>query len=554
MSLLTSRSTSTPASLPAPMARRALAIFALIVAIAAILNVLVAPATPATPPALSQPVVRDAAGPIAPPENLPRLCDACGAAAPPWLSADHSPLVKGAGGAAIVNPRDISAASSEAPPDPRFGVVEAFAAPYTASYAGVGWERVNFDWPSLQPKGPFMWNRAAVSGAMLAREIAAGRQIIGIIGGRPAWAVDAHGIPQGLYLPPNDPRNQWGAFVTRLVRRYEGRVQHWIIWNEPDVWNPHSKGYTWPGTVADFARLLKVAYVQIKRIDPHMVVHLAATTYWWDRAYGRPLYLGRLFDELAKDPNARKNNWYFDVASAHIYNVPEDVETILRIDKDLMHAHGFDKPIWLVETNALPTRDGPWAMTAPHWNATAAEQSAFVAQATALALAAGAGRVSFYKMADPRTLSPSAYPVGLVRPDGSARPVVAALRATTHALAGFVSARDLGSNGTARAVLVNRGAHGGTLVLWNTAAQATSVTVSVPVPRHATPAWLATHIYVVADDDTYRVVPMSISGGRAIMQLQLAASECARDNSCHIGGAPLMVVAPSLPSVDGLAG
>src|SRR5579864_3493861 len=144
MSLLTSRSTSTPASLPAgPLARRALAIFALIVAIAALLNVLVAPAAP---PAPSQPVVRDAAGPIAPPVNLPRLCAACGAAAPPWLSADHSPVVKGAGGAAIVDPRSISAASSEAPPDPRFGVVEAFAAPYAASYAGVAWERVNFDW------------------------------------------------------------------------------------------------------------------------------------------------------------------------------------------------------------------------------------------------------------------------------------------------------------------------------------------------------------------------------------------------------------------------
>jgi hypothetical protein len=88
-------------------------------------------------------------------------------------------------------------------------VVEAFVAPFAAAYAGVGWERINFDWPSLQPTGPASWNKAAVSGAMINGEIAAGREIVGLIGGRPRWALDARGLPRGLYLPPDDPRNLW---------------------------------------------------------------------------------------------------------------------------------------------------------------------------------------------------------------------------------------------------------------------------------------------------------------------------------------------------------
>lgn len=530
-------------------ARRVLAVFALLATVIGLIGTLLAPTRPPVP---APPPQRDAAGIITPPGPLPRLCSACGAAAPPWVDPAHSPVVVGPGGPLRVDPRRIAAAASEAPPDRRFGVVEAFTSPFAASYAGVGWERVNFDWPSLQPTGPHMWNRAAVPGTLLAREIAAGREIVGIIGGRPHWAMDAHGLPLGLYLPPNDPRNLWGAFVAELARRYRGRVKDWIVWNEPDVWDPHNGGYTWPGTVEDFARLLKVAYVQIKSVDPSLVVHLAATTYWWDRAYNRPLYLDRLFDVLARDPNARKNNWYFDVASAHIYNVPDDVETIINIDRDLMRKHGFDKPIWLVETNAMPTRDGPWAMVAPRWMATAGEQASYVVQASALALAADAARVEFYKMADPAHLSPQAYPVGLVRPDGTARPVIAALRATTHALAGWVRASDLGTTASGvRVVAVTRRGGAATLVLWNTRATPVTVTVGLTAPAGATQEWLDGHIDVVTDEDTRLPLPATLSGTQATLRLTLPASTCAQDGLCRIGGAPMMVLAPSMPRLVG---
>ncbi|MDQ2830457.1 MAG: hypothetical protein M3Y74_15595, partial [Chloroflexota bacterium] len=273
--------------------RRLLAVFAFVICLLGVIGVFVAPAAaPAaiqqTTPAPVAATLHDAAGPFDPLGAPPRLCSACLPPAAPWDAPGVSPIIDGTGNAPHVDPRQVAAATNDPPPDRRFGVVQAFTAPYAASYAGIGWERVNFDWCALQPAGPHGWNRAAVSGAMINDEIAHGREIVGIIGCLPSWAAGPHGLPSGLYLAPDDPRNSWGAFVAELARRYRGRVRHWIIWNEPDVWNAHVAGYTWPGTVADFAQLQRVAYLQIKRVDPTLVVHLAATTYWWDAAYGRP--------------------------------------------------------------------------------------------------------------------------------------------------------------------------------------------------------------------------------------------------------------------------
>ena len=87
--------------------------------------------------------------------------------AAPWTAPGVSPIIDGRDNAPHVDPRQVAAATNDPPPDRRFGVVQAFTAPYAASYAGIGWERVNFDWCALQPVSPHGWNRAAVSGADL---------------------------------------------------------------------------------------------------------------------------------------------------------------------------------------------------------------------------------------------------------------------------------------------------------------------------------------------------------------------------------------------------
>src|SRR5512147_2079656 len=123
-------------------------------------------------------------------------------------------------------------------PDPRFGVVEGFRDPTSAKDLNFGWERILFYWSELQPNGPDDWNIFHVEDGWISAALANGRQVIGLLENTPRWATDGAnqiGVPRGLYLPIDDPNNLWAAFVRKVVKRYAGRIDHWIIWNEPDI-------------------------------------------------------------------------------------------------------------------------------------------------------------------------------------------------------------------------------------------------------------------------------------------------------------------------------
>ncbi len=120
--------------------------------------------------------------------------------------------------------------------------------------------------------------------------MAAGREVVGLIVNTPPWALqdgNVPGVPSGLYLRDDDPNNLWATFVRRIVSQYAGRIDHWIIWNEPDIWEPSYPGRTWGGDEKDFFQLLRVAYNVIKQTNPNATVHLSAFTYYWDVNYGR---------------------------------------------------------------------------------------------------------------------------------------------------------------------------------------------------------------------------------------------------------------------------
>src|SRR5512146_1307839 len=82
----------------------------------------------------------------------------------------------------------VSAQSSA--PDPRFGIVEAFVNSAAATEAGAGYTRVILRWDVIQPSGPDDWKPANVPDPFIAAELAAGRQVVGLLIGTPAWAAD----------------------------------------------------------------------------------------------------------------------------------------------------------------------------------------------------------------------------------------------------------------------------------------------------------------------------------------------------------------------------
>ncbi len=318
----------------------------------------------------------------------------------------------------------------------RFGVIESYTAPRAANNLGVSWTRVRFQWAEVQPNGPETW-KSTVREEQIDGEIDAGREVVGLLIGIPAWARAENNLPAGLYLPYDDPGNLWANFVREAVGRYDGRIDHWIIWNEPDIDDPAAPGHTWDGSIEDFIQLLRVAYLAAKETNPHAVIHLPAFTYFWN-----PDYIGDFFNVLVAQPDAAANGYFFDVATAHLYFQPGTVYDGIRILYDEMAARGLPwKPVWLVETNAPPIDDEAWPVENWTLSVTMNEQAAFIPQAVAAALAAGAERIAVYKLLDLRSdREANPEPFGLLRMDGTRRPAFGTYITTIRYLAGAVRA------------------------------------------------------------------------------------------------------------------
>ena len=323
-----------------------------------------------------------------------------------------------------------------APPgDIRFGVIESFEDPAAAARLGAAWTRIRFQWADVQPDGPDDWE-PPLDDEALAAELAAGREVVGLLIGIPAWARDRRGLPRGLSLPLDDPDNTWAVFVAQVVSRYAGRIDRWIIWNEPDIDDRDAPGHTWDGTIEEFVQLQRTAYLTAQSANPDAIIHLGAFTYFWD-----PDYFARFLDEVAADPDAATHNYYFDVATAHLYFQPNAVYNILYAFRRVMDDHGLEQPIWLVETNAPPMNDPYWEVDNWTLAVTLNEQAAFIPQAIAAAFAAGAERVSIYKLKDTegdRAANPE--PFGLMRWDNSRRPAFDTYRIAIRLLGGVTAA------------------------------------------------------------------------------------------------------------------
>ncbi|MGE5603416.1 MAG: DUF5722 domain-containing protein [Nitrososphaerales archaeon] len=409
-------------------------------------------------------------------------------------------------------------------PDPRFGIVEAFVNADSATAAGAGYSRIILRWDVIQPDGPADWKPANVPDPYVAAELAAGRQVVAVLIGTPKWAA-LHPEDGARAVPDTDA---WAAFAKRMAQHYRGRIRHWIIWNEPDVWQAGHPGQTWAGSVDDYARLLRTAYSAIKSVDPDLQVHVAGLTYFWDWSHGRRQYLDRLLDVLAADPAAPANGYYFDAVVYHLYFKPLQAPKVLAEVAASLQKHGImGKELWVNETNAPPSEDKqelPWS--APRYRVSLDEQAAFVLQEFSLAFAAGATRVEFYKLRNSVDHGESIEPYGLLRGDNSRRPAFAAYQVATTYLRDFRSAvRE--QAGPANAVTFDRG-NATTTVVWTTARMATRVAV-----RSA-----STEALLVNERGAARRIRPQ--GG--IYLVDLPAAACTNRSECIIGGAPRLLV------------
>ncbi len=104
-----------------------------------------------------------------------------------------------------------------------------------------------------------------------------------------------------LYQYPEE----WRKFVRACAERYKGKLKIWEIWNEQDggFWKPHPDA-------AQYVPLLKIAYEELKAVDPENVVMVGGLCSW-NAGYLRDMY-------------AAGAKGYFDAVAVHPYgDAPE---------------------------------------------------------------------------------------------------------------------------------------------------------------------------------------------------------------------------------------
>ena len=221
--------------------------------------------------------------------------------------------------------------------------------------------------------------------------------------------------------------HHWAAFVRRMAQQYRGRINHWVIWNEPDVWDMANPGSTWAGSVEDYARLLKTAYLAIKDVDPAQQVLMAGQTYFWDWSHGRRRYLDRLLDAIAADPEAPAHGYYFDAIPYHLYFNPSQTPGVLAEARATLKKHGITgKELWINETNAPPVGRSTGAALVeaalPYHPGGAGGVCA--SRSSAWRLLRGPAGWQFYKLRNSADHPESIEPYGLLRADDSPRPAL----------------------------------------------------------------------------------------------------------------------------------
>jgi hypothetical protein len=386
-----------------------------------------------------------------------------------------------------------SSSLAQTAPDPRFGIDEGLSDAQTMADFGAGWDRVLVPWYRIQPRGPddFGGLGRALPERQIRDEAARGVHVAGVLHYTPAWA--ARNPDDGLRAAPRDPAD-FGRFVSETVRFYAGRIDEWIIWNEPDYRPGDMEGdgaVTWLGTDEDLAALIKVGYLAAKEANPRAIVSFPATAYWIDAVHNRrPLY-DRILEIFSRDPDAATHGYYHDAVSVNIYHRPDEIYRIHGVYKDVQQQYGIDKPVWLTETNSMPIDDQAANCWERHTRATEPfptslnEQAAFAVQALAMAAAAGYERIGWWRMIDGRACNQTGL-FGAVRDDGSHRPVSDALRTAMHLFSGFSAAQVI-RNGSVYQVVLDKPGNQRVTVLWNGD--------SAPVSVHLSRSGSVAHAY-----------------------------------------------------------
>jgi len=169
--------------------------------------------------------------------------------------------------------------------------------------AGFRWVKQEFAWREIEGVAPgiFDWGK---TDRVMDQIDAFGLKVIARVGVQPEWAGGDY--PQ---VGPPDDYQDFANFLHALATRYQGRIDAYQIWNEPNLareWGSR------PPNPAEYTELLRVAYQTIKAVDPNAYIisaGLAPTTRWDEIAVPDTVFIQGMYDAGAAP--------YFDLLGAH---------------------------------------------------------------------------------------------------------------------------------------------------------------------------------------------------------------------------------------------
>jgi hypothetical protein len=203
---------------------------------------------------------------------------------------------------------------------------------------GAGLVRVYFYWSQVEPE-PGRYSFDAVDAFL--EQLDGSEEVWVTVCSSSRWATRQ----ATEFLPPSPAKDPdaYRRFVDRLVRHCAGRVRYWQCDNEPS-----NVGLLWAGTAAEYVAQLQVFHRAVKAADPQAAVVLGGAP------FGLPESPPDSPDRQFFDVLLRDGRDHFDLFDLHLYGeatrIPADVETA----RELMRAHGYERPLVAGEYNA------PW--------------------------------------------------------------------------------------------------------------------------------------------------------------------------------------------------
>ncbi len=223
--------------------------------------------------------------------------------------------------------------------------------------AGIKALRMDVQWAKIEPTTKGVYSQSYLSTIDYAVDglKARGMKALMTVDRTPNWANNN----QGQFVPPTNDKD-YADFLVFLIKRYNGKVNDFEIWNEPNqpqFWvNPNPTKYT---------ALLKTAYMAAKSVSPSVNIlggSISNTT-----SIGTDFLKG-MYSAGAKP--------YFDVLSQHIYGdppahgnmTPETLfDTLTTAILPIMQSYNDSaKKIWITEhgyTTALANSSHPAGVT-----------------------------------------------------------------------------------------------------------------------------------------------------------------------------------------------